>query len=130
MGTLGIKRIYAPPDRGDGVRILVDRLWPRGVSRSAASIDRWLKEIAPSPALRKWFNHDPARFSEFRDRYRGELDGNPEPAAEIADLVKDHDVTLVYAARSESINHARVLAEYLGQHGCPLKGEGRDGRDN
>ncbi len=121
MGTLSLKRAYVPPDPNDGIRLLVDRLWPRGVSRSKAEIYCWMKEIAPSPLLRKWFGHDPARFAEFSERYREELDGNPETVAQVCDMVCQHDVTLVYAARHPRINHACVLAKYLAEHGCVLK---------
>ncbi|AMK21546.1 MAG: DUF488 domain-containing protein [Novosphingobium sp.] len=118
MGTLSLKRAYVPPDPNDGIRLLIDRLWPRGVSRSEAAIDCWMKEIAPSVPLRKWFGHDPARFAEFSERYREELDENPEAVAQLCDMVRQHDVTLVYAARDPHINHARVLAEYLAEHEC------------
>jgi len=118
MGTLAIKRAYVPPDESDGTRILVDRLWPRGLSRSEVAIDEWMKDIAPSPDLRKWFGHEPARFAEFVDRYRRELDGNPEPVERLCTLLRDQDVTLVYGARDEHINQARVLADYLADRGC------------
>ena len=95
MGNLAIKRVYAPPAESDGKRILVDRLWPRGLSRSEAAIDDWIKEIAPSPALRKWFGHDPARFAEFGNRYLEELDGNPAPVVRLCGTLQDQDVTLV-----------------------------------
>lgn len=117
MGALRIKRVYVPPAPDDGSRILVDRLWPRGVAKKATDLDLWLKEIAPSTALREWFGHDPARFAEFRQKYREELDGNPEPVARIAALAKNGDVTLLYAARNPRMNHAAVLAEYLADRG-------------
>lgn len=88
MGTLSLKRAYVPPDPNDGIRLLIDRLWPRGVSRSEAAIDCWMKEIAPSVPLRKWFGHDPARFAEFSERYREELDENPEAVAQLCDMVR------------------------------------------
>lgn len=124
MGELTLKRAYAPPEAGDGKRILVDRLWPRGLRRGDAAIDDWMKDIAPSPALRTWFNHDPARFAVFGERYREELDANPGPAQTLCAMLREQDVTLVYAARDESINHARVLADYLVARGCPPKDVG------
>lgn len=120
MGTLRIKRIYEPPEPDDGSRVLVDRLWPRGVAKRTAALDFWLKEIAPSPTLREWFGHQPARFSEFRDKYRKELAERPEPVAQITALAKTGDVTLLYAARDPKVNHAAVLVEYLAGCGVPL----------
>jgi uncharacterized protein YeaO (DUF488 family) len=111
--TIGIKRIYEPPAKGDGRRVLVDRVWPRGVSREAAALDLWLKDVAPSTQLRKWFGHDPSRFTAFRDRYRQELDQNPQPVAELAALAKLGDLVLLYSAHDELNNQAVVLAEYL-----------------
>jgi len=124
MGELTLKRAYAPPEAGDGKRILVDRLWPRGLRRSDAAIDDWMKDIAPSPELRKWFDHDPARFALFGERYREELDANPGPAQALCAMLREQDVTLVYAARDEHINHVRVLADYLAARGCPPKDVG------
>ena len=112
-GAIRIKRIYAPVDKSDGQRVLVDRLWPRGVSREEAALDLWLKEIAPSSALRTWFGHQPERFTEFAQRYRRELDGNPEPVARLRALRAKGDVTLLYAAHDPRINQAVVLADYL-----------------
>lgn len=114
--AMRIKRIYEPPDAGDGVRVLVDRLWPRGVSKEAAKLDLWLKDIAPSPDLRRWFGHDPAKFDEFRARYLRELNGDPEKKAAVAqvlDLAGKGAVTLLYAAKSPTVNHAIILSEYL-----------------
>ncbi len=108
-----LKRIYEPADDADGTRILVDRLWPRGVDRRAAGIDEWLKEVAPSAALRKWFGHDPGRWGEFQSRYRAELTSNSSAAARLRELVQKGPVTLVYAARDRKHNHALVLADYL-----------------
>ena len=124
MGKLTLKRAYAPTEAGDGKRILVDRLWPRGLRRSDAAIDDWMKDIAPSPELRKWFDHDPARFALFGERYREELDANPGPAQALCAMLREQDVTLVYAARDEHINHVRVLADYLAARGCPPKDVG------
>jgi uncharacterized protein YeaO (DUF488 family) len=111
-----IKRVYLPADDGDGRRILVDRLWPRGLRKSEAAIDDWLKDVAPSPALRKWFGHDPAHWVEFQRRYRAEMQANPAVEA-LGELAAEQAVTLLYAAHDEEHNHARVLAAYLGEHG-------------
>jgi uncharacterized protein YeaO (DUF488 family) len=112
-GTIDIRRIYEPPAKDDGQRVLVDRIWPRGMSRQEAGLDLWLKDIAPSTELRKWFGHDPSRFAEFRERYRQELDENPEPVAALVALAREGDVVLLYSARDERFNQAVVLAEYL-----------------
>lgn len=110
MRSVVIKRIYERPAEGDGTRILVDRLWPRGVSKAKAALGGWAKEAAPSPALRKWFDHRPERFAEFRKRYRAELKGNPA----LEDLrALPGKVTLLYGARDPKINHAAVLAQML-----------------
>ncbi|RYE86154.1 MAG: DUF488 domain-containing protein [Hyphomicrobiales bacterium] len=108
-----IKRIYDPFDPTDGTRVLVDRLWPRGVTKRNAQIDLWLKEIAPSPALRAWFAHDPARWTDFQRRYRRELQQQPSAVARLRDLGSLGPLTLIYAAHDTVHNHARVLAEYL-----------------
>ncbi|HYO45562.1 MAG TPA: DUF488 domain-containing protein [Gemmatimonadota bacterium] len=108
-----LKRAYEAPEPEDGFRILVDRLWPRGVSKSSARIDLWLKEIAPSSALRKWFGHDPAKWAEFRDRYFGELDENPEAVATLRERLRRGPATLVYAAKDQEHNDAVALGEYL-----------------
>lgn len=115
MGVIRIKRIYDAPARTDGKRVLVDRIWPRGVSKESAKLDLWLKEIAPSTELRKWFGYDPERFDEFRDRYCDELEANSEAVSELRDLVGHDDTTLLYAARDRRANHAIVLAEFLKQ---------------
>ncbi len=112
--TILLKRVYEPAEPNDGYRILVDRLWPRGVSKSLAHIDSWPKEIAPSTALRKWFGHDPLKWTEFRDRYLEELHRNAEVAAQLIDHDMHHGVvTLVYSAKDMKHNHAIVLKEYL-----------------
>ncbi|MCK9541832.1 MAG: DUF488 domain-containing protein [Novosphingobium sp.] len=120
-GTIGLKRIYQTREAGDGQRVLVDRIWPRGISKQAAALDFWLKDIAPGTALRKWFGHDPARFGEFRERYRRELDANSDAVAELCDLADRGDVTLLYAAYDERHNQAVVLAEYLSERGYRLR---------
>ena len=112
-GDFAVKRIYLPPDEADGRRVLVDRLWPRGVAKKDAHVDLWLKEIAPSTALRKWFGHDPARFDEFRRRYGEELEANAEAVASLRREARGHRVTLLYSAHDETHNQARVLADFL-----------------
>lgn len=108
-----IKRAYEEPSKSDGRRILVDRLWPRGLTKEKAAVDMWLKEIAPSTDLRKWFGHDPAKWNEFQKRYIKELDANPEPVNTIKELAKKGTVTLIYGARDEEYNDAVVLRGYL-----------------
>lgn len=114
MVNVSIKRIYDEPSPQDGYRILVDRLWPRGVSKERAALDLWMKAIAPSPELRRWFGHDPERFDEFAEQYRQELDANTEAVDELKRVCSEHDaVTLLYAAKDPIVNHAAVLREYL-----------------
>lgn len=108
-----IKRVYLPAEPDDGVRILVDRLWPRGVAKHSARIDLWLKDIAPSTELRQWFNHDPTRWRAFRARYFREIDSHPDALALLLEHIRNGPVTLVYAARDEHYNDAVVLGEYL-----------------
>lgn len=108
-----IKRIYDEPEDTDGYRVLVDRLWPRGVSRQRAALDAWLKDVAPSPELRVWFGHDPARFEEFRARYRHELEHNPVVAELKKTIASQSAVTLLYGAKDPSVNHAVVLKEFI-----------------
>lgn len=108
-----VKRAYLPATADDGTRILVDRLWPRGVRKSAAAIHRWIKEVAPSTALRKWFAHDPARWPEFRGRYAKELRHHREELAELRALARKRRVTLIFAAHDERYNHAVVLRRVL-----------------
>jgi len=113
---LKMKRIYEAPEKADGFRVLVDRLWPRGVKKEAAQLDAWLKDSAPSPDLRKWFDHDPEKFATFKERYEEELLTNPQTAAAVAEILKQvetTDVTLVYAARDKEINHVVVLRDFL-----------------
>jgi uncharacterized protein YeaO (DUF488 family) len=109
-----VKRIYQAPQSSDGCRILVDRVWPRGISKERADVALWLKEIGPSTGLRKWFGHDPERWSEFQKRYRQELRSNAGPIARIKQLEKEHGVvTLVFSARDEKRNQATVLRDFL-----------------
>lgn len=108
-----LKRIYDAADGKDGVRILVDRLWPRGVSKERAKLDLWLKEVAPSAELRLWFGHDPEKWLEFRRRYRKELEDREEELEQIRAAVKRGRVTLLYGAKDAKHNQAVVLKEYL-----------------
>jgi len=111
--TIAVKRVYDPPAPDDGTRVLVDRLWPRGMSKEHAHLDRWCREVAPSSDLRTWFHHDPTRFAEFERRYRAELDGNPE-VAELAALgAGQARLTLLYSARDTEHNQALVLRDVL-----------------
>ena len=107
-----LKRAYEPAAPGDGYRVLVDRLWPRGLRKADAHLDAWLKEIAPSDPLRRWFAHDPDRFREFRERYRRELRGKTELAG-LADRARHQRITLVYSAHDEQHNNAVVLAREI-----------------
>jgi uncharacterized protein YeaO (DUF488 family) len=107
------KRAYESPAAEDGTRVLVDRLWPRGLKKTDAAIDRWAKELAPSTELRKWFGHDPARWEEFRRRYSEELSEHREDIARLRDLARKGRITLVYAAHDEAHNDAVVLREIL-----------------
>jgi uncharacterized protein YeaO (DUF488 family) len=108
-----LKRAYEPAEKSDGLRVLVDGLWPRGVSKSSAKMDLWLKEIAPSASLRKWFGHDPSKWSEFRKRYVRELAKRSEAVAELKRAAGEGTVTLVYGAKDERHNNAVALKEYL-----------------
>ena len=110
---LKIKRVYEDLSQEDGKRILVDRLWPRGVTKEKAGIDLWLKGVAPSTELRKWFGHDPSKWKEFRKRYRQELKNNKEQVSILYEALKNGAVTLVYAARDQQHNEALVLKEWL-----------------
>jgi uncharacterized protein YeaO (DUF488 family) len=113
MQDIRIKRAYEAPSPQDGARILVDRLWPRGLKKEDASLSQWMKEVAPSPELRRWFGHDSARWAEFRRRYESELRGKREQLGELRDLAKKGPVTLVYAAHDEAHNNAIVLRDRL-----------------
>jgi len=114
MPRIVVKRIYEPPDTGDGCRVLVDRLWPRGLSREKAAIDHWLKDLAPSNELRRWYGHDPDKWDEFRRRYRAELDANPSVLEPLLQLIRTEPVTcLLFSSRNETHNNAVALAEFL-----------------
>ena len=110
--TVALKRAYEAASNSDGTRVLVDRLWPRGVTKAKARIDVWLKDVAPSTQLRKWFGHDPDKWTEFQRRYRAELKGS-EALAELRKLAREGHVTLVYGAKDEEHNDAVVLAKLL-----------------
>ena len=112
------KRVYDQPGRSDGCRVLVDRLWPRGLSKANAKIDLWLRDVAPSDALRKWFAHDPVRWEAFRRKYRAKLKGNPELVRTLRRLERERGVvTLVFAASDTAHNNAMVLLEVLRHRG-------------
>lgn len=111
--NIQVKRAYLPPAPEDGVRVLVDRLWPRGVSKSDAKIDRWMKDLAPSTELRRWFGHDPGRWDEFRRRYEAELSGQADLLNELRAIAQKGPVTLVFGARDEAHNQAVALRDLL-----------------
>ena len=120
--TIKVRRAYDPPAPGDGCRVLVDRLWPRGLSKERAAVDEWLREVAPSTDLRRWFAHDPARWAEFKRRYSAELEAPAAlgTVARLRSLAAEGDITLLYAATDELHNNAVALREYLAsscQHG-------------
>ncbi|WP_199097703.1 DUF488 family protein [Dyella sp. ASV21] len=111
--SIAVKRIFEPASEGDGYRVLVDRLWPRGLKKEDAALDAWSKELAPSAALRKWFDHDPARWEGFRHRYASELDAAAEHWRPLLTQASRHRVTLLYGARDEEHNNAVALKSYL-----------------
>lgn len=108
-----LKRAYESPARGDGTRVLIERLWPRGVKKADAALDQWMKDVAPSTALRQWFGHDPARWPEFRRRYQAELRAQNAQLDELRALARKGTLTLIYSARDEEHNGAIVLREIL-----------------
>jgi uncharacterized protein YeaO (DUF488 family) len=112
-GDIKLKRAYAPPAKADGRRVLVDRLWPRGVSKTDAAIDVWMKDVAPSNDLRKWFGHEPARWEEFRRRYRAEIEDHHEQLAELREMARKGPITLVFSAHDELHNNAVALRDFL-----------------
>jgi uncharacterized protein YeaO (DUF488 family) len=113
--NIKIKRVYEQPDKDDGRRILVDRLWPRGLTKEKAGVDLWLKDIAPSTELRKWFGHDPERWEEFKERYRAELAeaGKMEVLRDIAERAREENVTLLFGAKDTRHNDARALEAFI-----------------
>jgi uncharacterized protein YeaO (DUF488 family) len=108
-----LKRAYETPEPDDGLRVLVERLWPRGLTKDRAGIDLWMKEVAPSPELRKWYAHDAAKWAEFQERYRAELSENEDLVEELREKCRSGTVTFVYAARDEERNSALILKEFL-----------------
>lgn len=113
MKTIKTKRIYEEPKESDGVRILTERLWPRGVSKERANLNKWMKGVAPSHDLRKWFDHDPEKWGEFKEKYRQELFGS-ERVEELLEIIKKNEtVTFVYASKDEEYNSTRLLKEFL-----------------
>ena len=108
-----VKRVYEPADPEDGTRFLVDRLWPRGLAKEALALDGWLKDLAPSDALRRWFGHDPARWEEFQRRYAAELDARPDAWRPILEAARQGRVTLLFSARDTQHNNAVALKAYL-----------------
>ncbi len=125
MPPLVVKRVYEPATKEDGFRVLVDRVWPRGVSKQQASIDLWLKAVAPSTPLRKWFAHDPAKWHEFKIRYFAELDADRSALDELLSRASTSIVTLVFSARDEEHNQAVALREYLNRRLDRLSGGNR-----
>lgn len=110
---LKIKRVYEDAEASDGIRFLVDRLWPRGMKKDEVKMTAWLKDVAPSQELRKWYTHDVDKWEEFQQRYRAELEGDPDAWRLILEAARDGDVTLLYSARDTEHNSARVLKEFL-----------------
>ncbi len=114
MTRLFVKRVYAAPAARDGCRVLVDRLWPRGLSKERAAVDHWFRELAPSNELRRWYGHDPEKWNEFRNRYRAELDADPAALEPLLRLMEtENTVTLLFGSREEKFNNAVALAEIL-----------------
>ena len=119
---INIKRAYEKSSKGDGYRILVDQLWPRGITKENAEINLWMKEIAPSKKLRKWFSHDPKKWTEFQKKYRNELKKKKELIEKLIQIEKEKkNITFVYAAKDEKFNNAVALKEYLENHGKQKK---------
>lgn len=123
MTDIRIKRAYEEPSSADGYRVLVDRIWPRGISKDQAALDHWAKELAPSTQLRKWFGHDPARWEEFQDRYRAELADHTRELDELLRRARKGKLTLVYGARDATHNQAQVLRQIL--EGQSVSGSGK-----
>ncbi|MEW6144994.1 MAG: DUF488 domain-containing protein [Thermodesulfobacteriota bacterium] len=111
--AIKLKRAYDKPEPDDGIRILVERLWPRGLSKKDAHVDEWLKDIAPSTELRKWFSHDTAKWEEFRRRYHKELHNNRDAVKKLLDITEGKDVTFVYSSKEERYNSASALKDYI-----------------
>lgn len=114
MTTIELKRVYLPPSRGDGFRLLVDRVWPRGLTKEKAAVDYWLRDIAPTTALRQWYGHQPEKWPEFKRRYLTELGSNRDATRELVNIVNAHrHVSILFGARDEERNQAVVIAGYL-----------------
>ncbi len=113
---ISLKRVYEAPSKEDGIRILVERLWPRGLTKEGAKTDLWLKDIAPSTQLRKWFGHDPKKWPEFKEKYWADLDNNKEGLAMLKEQIKKGHVTFVYSAKDTEHNSAVALKEYVLGH--------------
>jgi uncharacterized protein YeaO (DUF488 family) len=111
-----VKRVYDPPELDDGVRLLVDRLWPRGIKKEELRLDDWLKDVAPSDELRRWFGHDPKKWNEFQQRYFAELSNKAEALRPIRDALREGRVTLLYSARDTQHNNAMALRAYMEKH--------------
>jgi uncharacterized protein YeaO (DUF488 family) len=111
--NIRVKRAYEPPDTEDGLRILIDRLWPRGISKTALKLDEWVKHLSPSNELRKWYKHDPEKFAEFRRRYSAELKAQGDALDELRESVRGRTITLLTATRELGLSHATVLRELL-----------------
>ena len=124
--SVRLKRAYEPPAPSDGYRVLIDRLWPRGVKRESAHLDEWANELAPSAPLRRWFGHDPARFAEFRQRYIHELSAQEDKLQALRRRAREKTVTLVYGARDTEHNDAVVLAELLRAETLATNGDEKD----
>ena len=121
MVQLKLKRAYDPPAKSDGYRILVDRLWPRGISKDELRIDLWARDLAPSAALRKWYDHDPAKWGDFRRRYYREIEQHPDVLEEVRGLLRRRNVTLVFAAKDADISNAAALKGYLSRSAARRK---------
>ena len=128
--AIRLKRVYEKPGRHEGARVLIDRVWPRGVRKAEAGIDLWLKEIAPSTKLRQWFGHDPQKWPEFKRRFFRELDQNGAMVEQLFKMTQRGSVTLVYGARNETCNNAVALKEYLEQRGTGETGKRREEESN
>jgi uncharacterized protein YeaO (DUF488 family) len=112
--AIKLKRVYLKPEKSDGCRVLVDRLWPRGLGRRKAGIDHWLRDLAPSTALRKWYGHEPERWQEFKRRYRAELKQQKDAVKELKALLRQHrTVTFLFSSKEEKLNNAAALKAYL-----------------
>ncbi|MHB8085749.1 MAG: DUF488 domain-containing protein [Dehalococcoidia bacterium] len=108
-----VRRVYEQPEAQDGTRVLVDRLWPRGLSKEKAKIDLWVKNLAPSNELRKWYGHEPSKWEEFKKRYFAELDGQADEVKKLASIVRKEPVTFLYGSKEEKINNAQALKLYV-----------------